>query len=130
SSLPGRYILYMKRIAVGFLIALGLVPLTGCKDWAQASVHTLSINAPARVTRSGEFYFTLSAKNKAGEAVRVAYQWRVDWVGLEGTTHKGRSGDSEKIRVKGGVGTATLHILGYDAQDNWGEVAKHAFEVE
>jgi len=120
----------MKRICFALALALGLIPLVGCKDWAQAGVYTLEINAPARVSRGGEFYFTLSAKDKGGQAVRVAYQWKLDWVGLEGTTHKGRTGDSEKIRVKGGVGTATLHILGYDAQDNWGEIAKHAFEVE
>jgi hypothetical protein len=120
----------MKRTTAALAFVLGLVPLAGCKDWAQAGVYTLTINAPARVARGGEFYFTLSAKDKEGQAVKVAYQWKVEWVGVEGTIHKGKAGDSEKIRVKGGVGTATLSIIGYDAQDNWGEIAKHSFEVE
>ena|SRR5579859_4378425 len=120
----------MKKTACSLALALGLLGLAGCKDWAQTRLYTLSINAPARVSRGGEFYFTLTAKDKEGQGVRVAYEWKLDWVGLEGTTHKGKTGDSEKIRVKGGAGTATLHVLGYDAQDNWGEIAKHAFEVE
>ena len=121
----------MKRTTFSLAFALGLLALTACKDWAELSVQTVSINAPARVSRSGEFYFTLTVKDREGQVARkVAYQWSIEWVGVEGSTHKGKSGESEKIRVKGGIGTATLRILGYDAQDNWGEIAKHTFEVE
>jgi hypothetical protein len=120
----------VKRTSLALGLAIGLLPLVGCKDWAQSGQYTFSINAPTRVSRGGEFYFTFTAKDKEGLPVKVAYQWKVEWVGLEGTTHKGKSGDAEKLRVKGGVGTATLRILGYDAQDNWAEIAKHAFEVE
>ena len=121
----------MNRISCTLALTLGLMALTACKDWAELGVHSLSINAPARVGRSGEFYFTLTAKDQEGQTARkVAYQWSIEWVGVEGSTHKSKTGESEKIRVKGGVGTATLRILGYDAQGNWGEIAKHVFEVE
>lgn len=112
------------------MAAAGLLALAGCKNWAQSGTHTLSVNAPARVNENGEFYFTLLAKDAQGKPITVAFQWSIQWVGLEGSTHKGKSGASEKIRVKGGKGTATLRILGYDAQDNWGEIARHAFQVE
>ncbi len=120
----------MNRITCSLACALGLLALTGCKDWAEAGVHNITINAPSRVNRNGEFYFTLTVKDHEGKAAKVAFQWSIEWVGVEGSTHKGKSSESEKIRVKGGVGSATLRILGYDAQGNWGEIAKHAFEVE
>jgi len=118
------------RASLALSVAAGLMALVGCKNWAEVNLQTLSVNAPARVSRNGEFYFTLLAKDKEGHPVKVAFQWSIEWVGLEGSTHKGKSGESEKIRVKGGAGKATLRILGYDAQDNWGEIAKHVFEVE
>ena len=120
----------MNRRPIALVFASGLLLLTACKDWAQTGVHTVTISAPASVNRNGEFYFTLIAKDKDGHPASVAFQWSIEWVGVEGSTHKGRSGVSEKIRVKGGTGTATLRILGYDAQENWGEIAKQPFQVE
>jgi hypothetical protein len=120
----------MNRLPFTLAFAAGLLLLTACKDWAQTGQQTLTISAPASVNRHGEFYFTVLAKDKDGQAVSVSFQWSVEWVGVEGSTHKGKTGVSEKIRVKGGPGTATLRILGYDAQDNWGEIAKHPFQIE
>lgn len=120
----------MNKLMLALTAVAGLAALSGCKTWAQTGVHSVSINAPARVSKNGEFYFTVLAKNKEGRPVTAAFQWSIEWVGLQGSVHKGKSGESEKIRVKGGVGTATLRILGYDEQDNWGEISKHAFEVE
>lgn len=119
----------MKQISMAVAAAV-LLSLAGCKTWTQVGTHAVSISAPTRVNVNGEFYFTLFAKDKDGKPATAAFQWSVQWVGLEGGTHKGKSGVSEKIRVKGGKGPATLLILGYDAQDNWGEIAKHSFEVE
>jgi len=120
----------MRKTICSLTFAVGLLAAAGCKDWAEIGVHTLTINAPSRVSRSGEFYFTLTAKDQEGNPVKISYQWTIEWVGLEGSTHKGKSGEPEKIRVKGGVGSAALRILGYDAKGNWGEIAKHPFEVE
>jgi len=119
----------MKQTTLA-LAAAGLIALAGCKSWADLETHTVSINAPTRVNLNGEFYFTFFVKDKEGQATKVAYQWSIQWVGVEGSHHKGKAGESEKIRVKGGKGMATLRILGYDAQGNWGEIAKHPFEVE
>ena len=119
-----------RRSFLASASAAGLLTIAGCKSWAEVNYHTVSVNAPARVNQNGEFYFTLLAKDKQGQPVKVAFQWSIEWVGIEGSTHKGKSGESEKIRVKGGKGNATLRILGYDAQDNWGEIARHPFQVE
>lgn len=118
------------RLSASLAFAAALLALSACKDWAQAGVETLTISAPASVNRNGEFYFTVIAKNADGHPVDVSFQWTIAWVGIEGSTHKGRTGASEKIRVKGGTGSATLRILGYDAQGNWGEIAKQVFQVE
>jgi len=120
----------MNRISCTLAFSLGLLALIACKDWAEVGVHTITVNAPSRVNRNGEFYFTLTVKDHEGKPAKVAFQWSIEWVGVEGSTHKGKSSESEKIRVKGGAGTATLRILGYDAQGNWGEIARHPFEVE
>jgi hypothetical protein len=119
-----------KRILLAMCLTSGLLALIGCKGWAQTGVQTISINAPSSVNQHGEFYFTLTAKDRDGQPASVAFQWSVEWVGVEGSTHKGKSGVSEKIRVKGGLGDATLRILGYDEKDNWGTIASHVFRVE
>jgi hypothetical protein len=107
--------------------------LTGpsCGSWVRLPDHHISILAVDRLNRGEEFTFTVNITSMSGQALKkVEYDYRIDWVGVEGGTYKGRSGILQKIRVKGGPGTATLHILGYDAQDNFGEVAKYSFEVQ
>lgn len=120
----------MNRNLLGIPFAVVLVALLGCKDWAQSGVHTVSITAPASIAQKGEFYFTVTAKDKEGQPVAVSYQWSIEWVGVEGSNHHGKTGVSEKIRVKGGVGNATLRIMGQDEKDNWVPLATQVFKVE
>jgi hypothetical protein len=117
----------MKTLTTALLLA---VTLTGCRPWAWTAEHKLSINAPARVSSKGTFYFTVSALDNDGQPASFAYQWTIQWVGVEGSKHKGKSGVTEKISVKGGAGKALLKIYGYDPHDNWTEIANHAFDVE
>lgn len=117
----------MKQLTMALLLA---ATLAGCRSWAWTSEHKISINAPARVGQKAEFYFTVSATDKDGQPAHIAYQWSIQWVGVEGSTHKGKSGVTERIRVKGGVGKALLKIYGYDVHENWGEIANQPFDVE
>ena len=108
-----------------------LSDFTDMFPWIKLPDHHLTILAVDRLNRGEEFTFTVNIKTDSGQALRkVEYHYKISWVGVDSGTYKGKSGILEKIRVKGGAGTATLHILGYDAQDNWGEVAKHTFEVQ
>jgi hypothetical protein len=117
----------MKHLTLALLVA---GTLTGCRSWASTSEQKLSINAPDRVSIKGTFYFTVSGVGNDGQPSSFAYQWTIQWVGVEGSKHKGKSGVTEKISVKGGAGKALLKIYGYDPHDNWTEIANHAFDVE
>jgi hypothetical protein len=120
----------MKQMTTALLIGITLLSVTGCRSWAAMKELKLTINAPAKVARKGEFYFTVNGVDRDGEQASFAYQWMIQWVGVEGATHKGKSGANEKISVKGGTGKAMLVILGYDTHENWGEIANHTFDVE
>ncbi len=120
----------MKQTTAALLIAAGLFSLGGCRSWASMQELKLSINAPAKVSRKGDFHFTVNGVDRDGQPAWFAYQWKIQWVGVEGSTHKGKSGSNEKISVKGGAGKAMLLILGWDTHDNWGEIANHTFDVE
>lgn len=117
----------MKKLLLASLL---LASLTGCRSWVSLAENKITINAPTRIDRKGEFYFTLNATDKYGDPDAVVYQWAVAWVGVEGSVHKGKSGVTEKIRVKGGTGKALLKILGWDTHEKWTEIASHAFDVE
>jgi hypothetical protein len=70
-------------------------------------------------------------KDSSGNALLgLAYQWKVEWDGVEGILHKGKSGVEQKINVKGSPGAATLTIYGVDSQGAPAELGKHAFRVE
>jgi hypothetical protein len=121
----------MKRASLWIIVAAAAVLGPGCGSWVKLPDHHISILAVEHLSKGEEFTFTVNITSASGQPLKkYEYQYRIDWVGVEGTTHKGKTGVLEKIRVKGGTGTATLHILGYDAQDNFGEVAKHSFEVQ
>lgn len=120
----------MKQITAALLIGITLMSVTGCRSWASMQELKLSINAPARVAPKGEFYFTVNGTDRNGEQASFAFQWKIQWVGVEGSTHKGKSGSNEKISVKGGTGKAMLVIIGYDTHEHWGEIANHTFDVE
>ena len=59
----------------------------------------------------------------------VPYIWVVDWVGVQGVEHQGRSYREESIRVKGGAGTARLRILAIDRGERLVEVASIPVEI-
>jgi hypothetical protein len=121
----------VKRASLWAIVAVLAVLGPSCGTWAKLPDHHLKIVAVERLNRGEEFTFTVNIESVSGQHLKkVEYQYKVDWVGAESGTYKGKSGVLEKIRVKGGTGTATLHILGYDAQDNFGEVARHTFEVQ
>ncbi len=114
-------------VLVGIALLAGL---TGCRTWASTKENKLTITAPDKVERKGEFTFTVTATDHYGDPADVAYQWIVLWVGANGSVHNGYSGIPEKETVKGGKGTAMLKILGYGPHEKWGEIANHTFEVE
>ena len=121
----------MKRTSLWAIVAATAILQPSCGTWIKLPDHHLTILAVDRLNRGEEFTFTVNIETLSGQLLKkIEYQYKIDWVGAESGTYKGKSGILEKIRVKGGTGTATLHILGYDTQDNWGEVAKHTFEVQ
>jgi hypothetical protein len=121
----------MMKLRYVAALALLAALQPACKSWAKIPEQTVTIVAVERVAKGEEFTFTVHVKDGAGQALKkVEYEYKVDWVGVEGSTHKGKSGILQSIRVKGGSGAATLRILGYDAKDEFGEIAKHAFEVQ
>jgi hypothetical protein len=117
------------RVMAACAVLACLAP--SCKTWAKVPEHTVTIVADSQVKRGADFSFCVTLKERDGTQVyAAAYQYKISWVGLEGSTHKAKSGIYEKIRAKGAVGKATLHVLGYDAQDNFGVIASHPFQVE
>ena len=117
---------------VRVLIACGVLALLApsCKTWVKVPEHAVTIVADSEVKRGGDFSFCVTLKDAAGQQVyAAAYEYKIEWVGVGGLHHKAKTGIYEKIKVKGSPGTATLRILGYDAQDNFGEVATHTFQV-
>jgi hypothetical protein len=115
-----------RVIAIGLLVLLA----PACKTWIKVPEHAVTVVADSEVKRGGDFAFCVTLKDAAGQQVyAAAYEYKIEWVGLAGMSHKAKTGIYEKIRVKGSVGTATLRVLGYDAQDKFGEVATHTFQV-
>src|SRR4051812_5423598 len=110
---------------------LCILALAGCKTWATADVHKVTVNAPSAVNRGEKLFFTVEVKDLAGKSLDgIPFQWKVDWEGLEGSYHKGKAGVEQKINVKGAPGSATLTIFGYNDKGEVVELAKHGFKVE
>jgi hypothetical protein len=122
---------WSKSPAPAGLAAMLLLTLVGCATTVTKGEHTVTLSAPEKVNRGEEFIFRVFVKDLAGQEQRKAvYHWSIDWEGLEGMKHKGKSGLAEHIRVKGSPGTAVLHILGVDAAGELVELARHSFKVE
>src|SRR5689334_22855753 len=100
----------------GLLACAALACLApACKTWASKDVHTAKIEAIQQVNRGEEFAFTVTLIDLAGRRVDgLAFEWTVDWVGLPGMRHKGKSGHRETIRVKGQPGKAMLTVRTYE----------------
>ena len=120
------------RVTVLFLFAAtALAALAGCKSYAQAGQYTVTIDGPEVVHRGEKFYFTATLKDAQGTAASgTVYQYKLQWEGVEGIFHKGKSGVEQKINVKGAPGKATVIIYGEDAQGNPAEIGKKEFQVE
>lgn len=111
--------------------ALLVLVLSGCKTYVTQGEHRFTVMAPEKVNRGEEFSFTVTVMDSAGvEVPKAIYHWFVDWEGLEGLKHKGKSGHLQHIRVKGSPGAAVLHIVGIDQDGMERELARHAFQVE
>jgi hypothetical protein len=120
-----------NRAEIAFVLLLGIPAVSGCTTWAEAGVHKALIQAPATVNRGEKLFFTVTLQDAAGiEKKGVAFQWKVDWVGLEGMLHKGKSAVEQRINVKGTPGTAVLTIFGLNDQDEPVEIGKREFRVE
>jgi hypothetical protein len=118
-----------KRILVACAVLACLAP--SCKTWAKVPEHKVTIVADSQVKKGGDFSFCVTLMDAQGAQVyKAEYQYKISWVGLEGSTHKAKSGIYEKIRVKGAQGKAVLHIFGYDARDEFSVIASHPFQVE
>ena len=121
----------MKRASLWAIVGAAALLGPSCGSWVKIPDHHVTILAVDRLNKGEEFTFTVNLTTVSGQPLKkYEYQYKIDWVGAESGTYKGKSGILERLRVKGGTGTATLHILGYDAKDQFGEVARHSFEVQ
>ena len=109
---------------------LGLCLAAGCLVAATTEEYRWSVHAPSKVSMDGRLQFTVEARASDGTpVVDVPYVWRVDWAGVHGIRHQGRSSDPERILVKGEPGTAVLHILAFDRSHHLVEVASATVQV-
>ena len=112
-------------------LAMLAILAPACKTaMAVKGQHKASLEALSKVSRGEEFAFTVILTDASGQrADDVSYQWKVDWVGLPGMMHKGKSGVPTKIRVKGQPGKGTLTIFALEGEMP-AEIARHEFTVE
>ena len=121
----------MKRASLWAIVAATALLQPSCSTWAKLPDHAITVVAVERLNLGEDFTFTVNIKDATGQPIKKAnYEYRIDWVGVKPSNGKGKSGILEAIRVKGEKGTVTLHILGYDATDTFGKVAKHTFEIQ
>lgn len=110
--------------------ALALTLVAGCYVAATTEEYRWSVKAPSRVSIDSKLHFTAEARTPAGAPVADApFVWRVDWAGVKGIRHQGRSFGEEHIVVKGEPGTAVLRILAADPAGHLVEVARASIEV-
>ena len=121
----------MKNLKLWAMVAVTAVLQPSCSTWVTTPAHTITILAVDRLNLNEEFTFTVNIKDASGQPIKKAhFEYRIDWVGAKPSHGKGKTSILESIRVRGEKGTVTLHILGYDATDTFGKIAKHSFEVQ
>jgi len=109
------------------LLAVGCAAPSGRKDDYAWSLRL----AREPVCRGERLAFTVETRGPDGAAKRdVGYAWCVDWPGLPGSVHRGRSYEEESIRAKGLPGTAQLRVYAQDAAGRRVQVLRRAFECE
>jgi hypothetical protein len=117
-------------VRIGIPAVLILI-VGGCRTSIPQGQLRFSIVAPEKVNRGEEFSFSVTVTDASGmEVPKAVYHWFVDWEGVEGLRHKGKSGHSQHLRVKGSPGAAVLHIVGFDQDGLQKELARHEFVVE
>ena len=118
----------MKTMTSALLVLL----LAGCHVASSAEAYRWTLKPPAIVSAPPHRRLSFSVETTTpGGAIEegVPYVWVVDWVGVHGAEHQGRSYREESIRVKGGAGTALLRILAVDRGERLVEVARATVEI-
>jgi hypothetical protein len=115
------------RVAATLLI----LSLAGCGSWGRRDDHVWSVQIPRKTLKRGEdLQFRVETRDRTGRAeTEVRFYWSVDWVGLTGSRHKGRSFEPLDIRSKGGAGEAFLRIFAYDPAGDVVEVLREPIQV-
>jgi hypothetical protein len=83
------------------LIACGVLALLApsCKTWVKVPEHAITIVADSEVKRGGDLAFCVTLKDASGQQVYAAvYEYKIEWVGVGGLSHKAKTGLYEKIR--------------------------------
>jgi len=112
--------------------ALLLLVLTSCHVASSAEAYRWALKSPARVDAAPHRRLSFSVETTTSGGTSedgVPFIWVVDWVGVQGAEHQGRSYHEESLRVKGGPGTAWLRILAFDHGDRLIEVARAPVEI-
>ena len=80
----------------------------GCRTWGTVDEFKWKLIAPEKLKRDAykpELAFTVETLNQQGQPVEgISYWWRIEWVGVFGTLHKGKSFSEQSIRIKGSRG--------------------------
>lgn len=111
---------------------LSTLLLAGCLVTGPAAPYRWTLRVPASVVRAPHSHlrFTVETTTPDGRTVdAVPYVWAVDWVGLHGVEHQGRSFREEHLLVKGESGVAVLRILASDGGDRLVEVTRAEIQV-
>ncbi len=121
----------MRVMLAGLLL---LLSTSGCRTWGTVKEHTWKLKAPAKLDRDAykaNLVFTVETHDGRGQPVEgLSYWWRIDWVGVVGVHHKGKSFDEQSIRVKGAKGEAFINIFAYDEEGKESAVAREKIQIE
>jgi len=120
----------MSAVGLGIMVTV----LGGCRTWATVDDNfQWSIKVPEKVAHVNkqEVRFSVETRTPTGEVAEgVSFYWVIEWVGVRGSTHKGKSFSEESIRIKGRQGSAVIKIFAYNHSESLVEVASAHFEVE
>ena len=125
----------MKRTSLWAIVAATAILQPSCGTWIKLPDHHLTILAVDRLNRGEEFTFTVNIKTDSGQALRkVEYHYKISWVDGEkvaGNVIHDQLGHGHGVYTDNGCTFESIlgNVL-YNTQDNWGEVAKHTFEVQ
>jgi hypothetical protein len=111
-----------------------LLSIAGCRTWGTIKDYSWKVKAPARLARDAyksDLAFTVETRDAQGQPVQgISYWWRIDWAGVIGVHHKGRSFEEQSIRVKGAKGEAFINIFAYDDAGKETSVIREKVQIE